>query len=90
LMVSSLLNVAYLLEIPFKGFFADAEDNPAPQAYHDHDPDHDHRFDHKQPRQIKEAPPACLIAIAITTTGCLVLFFYPEPVYNLMRLIVAS
>ena len=89
LMVSSLLNVAYLLEIPFKGFFAGAKDNPEPQAHHEHDPDHDHHFDHKQPRQIKEAPLACLIAISITSAGCLILFFYPDPVYNLMRLIVA-
>jgi len=89
LMVSSLLNVAYLLEIPFKGFFAGAEDNPEPQAHHEHDSDHDHRFDRKQPRQIKEAPLACLIAISITSAGCLILFFYPDPVYNLMRLIVA-
>ncbi len=89
LMVSSLLNVVYLLEIPFRGFFAGAGDNPAPEAGHDHDPDHDHRHDHDRPREIREAPPACLIAIGITSAGCLVLFFYPDPVYNLMRLIVA-
>ena len=89
LMVSSLLNVVYLLQIPFQGFFASAEDNPAPEVHHDHDPDHDHRHDHDRPRGIREAPVASLIAIAITSLGCLVLFFYPDPVYNLMRLIVA-
>ena len=89
LMVSSLLNVVYLLQIPFQGFFASAEDNPAPEAHHDHDPDHDHRHDHDRPRGIGEAPVASLIAIGITSLGCLVLFFHPDPVYNLMRLIVA-
>ena len=89
LMVSSLLNVVYLLQIPFQGFFASAEDNPAPEAHHDHDPDHDHRHDHDRPRRIREAPVASLIAIAITSLGCLVLFFYPDPVYNLMRMVVA-
>ena len=89
LMLSSLLTVVYLLQIPFQGFFASAEDNPAPEAHHDHDPDHDHRFDHDRPGGIREAPAASLIAIGITSLGCLVLFFYPGPVYNLMRLIVA-
>ena len=32
---------------------------------------------------------ACLIAIGVTSAGCLVLFFYPDPVYDLMRQIVA-
>lgn len=43
----------------------------------------------KNPGAYKEAPPACLIAIGITSLGCLVLFFYPDPVYNLMQLVVA-
>jgi len=89
LMVSSLLNVVYLMQIPFQGFFSSADANPDPLARHDHDPDHDHRHDHDKPRGIREAPVASLIAIAVTSVGCLILFFYPEPVYNLMRLIVA-
>ncbi len=83
LMLSSLLNVVYLMEIPFRGFFAGAEDNPAPGAGPDHRPGHD------RPWGIREAPLPILIAIGITAAGSLVLFFHPDPVYNLMRLVVA-
>ena len=69
LMVSSLLNVAYLLPIPLRGFFG-KPDNPVGGE------------------GIKEAPLACLIAISISALGCLVLFFYPDPMFNLLRQIV--
>jgi len=75
LMISSLLNVVYLLEIPFKGFFANSET----------DDDHDH----DRPWGNTEAPLSILIAIAITTIGGMILFFHPDPIYNLMRLVVA-
>ena len=88
LMVSSLLNVAYLLPIPIRGFFGRAEDNPPLDPRHEHDTEHDHTHDHDRPGGIKEAPVACLIAMTITSAGCLALFFYPDPVYNLMRLVV--
>ena len=88
LMVSSLLNVAYLLLIPIRGFFASAEDNPPLDPRHEHDTEHDHTHDHDRPGGIREAPVACLIAMTITSAGCLALFFYPDPVYNLMRLVV--
>ena len=88
LMVSSLLNVAYLLPIPIRGFFGRAEDNPPLDPRHEHDTEHDHTHDHDSPGGIREAPVACLIAMTITSAGCLALFFYPDPVYNLMRLVV--
>jgi multicomponent Na+:H+ antiporter subunit D len=69
LMISSLLNVIYLLEIPFNGFFSSTGGGKAPVT--------------------KEAPLASLIAIGVTSAACLILFFHPDPVYNLMRLIVA-
>jgi len=84
LMVSSLLNVAYLLPIPFRGFFADPKDNPPIAANHIHDADHDHSHDHDAITGIKEAPWPCLLAIAITSIGCVVLFFYPEPLADLL------
>ncbi len=37
---------------------------------------------------IKEAPLTSLIAIVTTAVMCVVLFFFPEPVYELMRLVV--
>jgi len=87
LMVSSLLNVAYLLPIPFRGFFADPKDNPPIAANHVHDADHDHSHDHDAIDGIREAPWPCLLAIAITSIGCVGLFFYPEPLADLLWLI---
>ena len=62
LMLSSLLNVMYLVSIPVRGFFR------APASQGD---------------GIREAPTASLVAIAGTTTGCVLLFFWAEPLYRL-------
>jgi multicomponent Na+:H+ antiporter subunit D len=68
LMISTLLNIAYLLPIPLRAFFATPTGgDPAADGG----------------EGTGEAPLPCLIAIAITTVGCLVLFFYPEPLYQL-------
>ena len=64
LLISSLLNVAYLLPIPIRGFLSEPETTS---------------------NGIHEAPLPCLIAMAITSMGCLALFFYPQPVYELMQ-----
>ncbi|MBT8354394.1 MAG: monovalent cation/H+ antiporter subunit D family protein [Desulfofustis sp.] len=65
LMVSSLLNIAYLLPIPIKGFLYP-------------DPD-----DKEGLRQVKEAPLPSLVALSLTSVGCIVLFIYPQPLYEL-------
>ena len=83
LMISSILNVAYLLPIPIRGFFSSPKENPPLKSSHDHAREHD------RPKGIKEAPVACLIAIGVASAGCLALFFYPDPVYELMRMVVA-
>ncbi len=72
LMISSLLNIAYLLPIPIRGFFCKPDDNPGHDA------------------GIHEAPLACVLAISVSAIGCLVLFFYPEPVYDLLGLMFAG
>lgn len=64
LMISSLLNIAYLLPIPYHAFFSDTK-SPAVIS------------------KITEAPIASLIALCITTIGCISLFFYPQPLYEL-------
>ena len=64
LLVSSLLNIAYLLPVPVRGFFGKTNDGT---SY----------------TQIKEAPISCLIAMMLTSLACLLLFFYPEPFYEL-------
>ena len=70
LMISSLLNIAYLLPIPFHAFFS-ADKNPASIT------------------GIKEAPLPSLIALSITTLGCVILFVYPQPLYDLAKAILA-
>lgn len=63
LMISSLLNIAYLLPIPLRGFFSKET------AFGD--------------VEIQEAPLPSLIAICVTACGCIVLFFYTQPLYEL-------
>lgn len=69
LMVSTLLNLVYLLQIPIRAFFSAG--NPGEPS-----------------SGIREAPPACLVAIGVTAMGCLALFFYPQPLYRLASLLV--
>lgn len=64
LMLSTLLNIAYLLPIPVRAFFSPAtsDDNII----------------------LQEAPFACLVAMAITSLACIVLFLFPQPLYLLV------
>ena len=65
LMASSLLNIAYLLPIPIKGFlYPDPEDADGQSV-------------------IQEAPLPSLAALCLTAAGCIVLFIYPQPLYEL-------
>ena len=64
LLVSSLLNIMYLVVIPVRGFFA----KPASDE-----------------RGLKEAPLASLLAIGVAVIGCIVLFFSPDPIYQMME-----
>ncbi len=64
LMVSSLLNIAYLLPIPIRAFFSKPRNG-------------------EQYSGVKEAPKAILLAMVITATACVLLFFYPDPLYQL-------
>ena len=69
-MISSVLNIAYLLPIPIRAFLA----TPGKAL----------------PEDAGEAPLPCLIAIGITSLGCLVLFFQPDLLYRLARLVGAA
>jgi multicomponent Na+:H+ antiporter subunit D len=69
LMVSSLLSLVYLLEIPVKGFFSKA----SPEL---------------EGRGIQEAPMPCLIGMGVTAVATLSLFLFPQPIYDLMALVV--
>ena len=69
LMISSLLNIAYLLPIPIRAFFS----QPASGEHY---------------TEIKEAPKTMLLAMVVTSITCILLFFYPDPVYQLASLAV--
>ena len=65
LMLSSLLNIAYLLPISLRAFLStDGVEE-------------DRSF------QLKEAPLPCLLALCVTALGCVFLFFYPQPLYEI-------
>jgi multicomponent Na+:H+ antiporter subunit D len=70
LMLSSLLNIAYLLPIPIKAFFSNNTSSDKPWSW----------------AETKEAPLPILIALCITSIGCIVLFFYPQPLIDLINL----
>lgn len=72
LMLSSLLNIAYLLPIPLRAFF-------------DKDPQ-----DQGDAAQIKEAPFPVMLALCFTALGCIVLFFYPQPLFDLASAFVEA
>lgn len=65
LMLSSLLNIAYLMPISVLAFFPPA-DGVARPAF-------------------KEAPLPSLVALSFTALMCLVLFFFPEALFELAR-----
>ncbi|MCP4184308.1 MAG: monovalent cation/H+ antiporter subunit D family protein [Hyphomicrobiales bacterium] len=68
LMVSSLLNIAYLLPIPVRGFFNKTGNSDGNSG-------------------IKEAPRPILLAIAITVSGCILLFIFPQALYDLATMV---
>ncbi len=65
LLLSSLLNIAYLLPIPLRAFFSGNGQQAGPVV-------------------IKEAPPAALLALCITAGACVLLFFFPNPLFELV------
>ena len=60
-MISSLLNIAYLMPVVVRGFFFAPEAANGPTAGGD--------------EPIHEAPLACLVALSLTAAGCGVIFF---------------
>ena len=68
LLISSLLNIAYLVVIPVRAFFKPEKDSNA-----------------ASPTGINEAPLASLLAISIAVTGCILLFFWSDPIYQLLE-----
>jgi multicomponent Na+:H+ antiporter subunit D len=73
LMVSSLLNIAYLMPIPVRGFFCRAEDEHG----------------NEESGGIREAPLWCVVPLCITAAGCLILFFLADPIYEMLAPLAA-
>ena len=71
LMISSLLNIAYLMPIPARAFFL------AP-------PGSDKGAPADKGAGIREAPLFCVVPICLTAIGCVVLFFFADEVYRLL------
>jgi multicomponent Na+:H+ antiporter subunit D len=74
LMISSLLNVAYLIPIAVRGFM------PAPGLLHDPQGD--------QSWQIQEGPLLCVVPLCITAFGSFLLFFYADSLFAFLQPIV--
>lgn len=66
LMISSLLNIAYLLPIPLRAYLG------APDPHDE---------------GVREAPINCLLAMAVTSVACVLLFFFPQPWYRLASML---
>lgn len=79
LLLSSLLNVAYLLPIAARGFFLNlpTDNTHADQA---HPP---------AGTALQEAPLACVVPLCLTAFGCVLLFFYADSLYALLAPITA-
>ena len=85
LMISSLLNVAYLMPIVVRAFFV----APAETDGSGHDTDDEHRSATAGGSTINEAPIFCLIALCVTAAGSVLLFFFGDHIYDLLTPIVS-
>ena len=79
LMISSLLNVAYLIPVAARGFMSlKGEAKPVPQpAGAAVAPGHG---EHGEGGGIREAPMFCVVPLCLTAIGCLVLFFAADDI----------
>ena len=84
LLISSLLNIAYLMPIPIRGFLFSEPDWSSQEG----------RLSGNSPQRfswdkIQEAPIFCLVPLCATAVGCIILFFYAGAVIDLISPIVA-
>ena len=73
LVLSALLNVAYLMPIVARGFFLP----PKPDEHGE-----------EAPTGIQEAPALCLVPLCLTALGCIAIFFLDRPIEQLLSTIV--
>ena len=86
LMLSTLLNIAYLLQVPLRAFFREPKNDDG----HDHDHSHEgDDYDITSSNSMtaagwQEAPAPALWAIVMTASVVILLFFYPAPLLDLL------
>ncbi len=80
LMVSSLLNVAYLLPVAVQGFLPERNGNGTSAS----------PLDPGGRWQIKEAPLFCVVPLCLTALGCVALFFYAGELYAFLQPLAAG
>jgi hypothetical protein len=69
------------MPIVARGFFLPAKDDP-----HHNDEHHGkvNFWNGVQFGNIREAPPFCLLAMTVTSVGCILLFFYADKIYKML------
>ena len=92
LMISSLLNVAYLLPVVARGFFAPESTKPLAAAHHAAPTEEENPERHGGSAWggLREAPLACVVPLCLTALGCVLLFFYADPLYELLAAITRT
>lgn len=79
LMISSLLNIGYLIPIPIRAFFFPEKSH----AGHGHS-SHEHSL-----HEHGEAPWMCVVPLCITAAACIALFFFADAIVTLLLPLVA-
>jgi multicomponent Na+:H+ antiporter subunit D len=96
LMISSLLNVAYLFPVFGRAFFGPREEEEAQMADdlshgdgHSQNGGHGLETGHAKGR-IREAPIFCVVPLWLTALGCVALFFLAEDIYDMLAPIAGN
>lgn len=91
LLVSTLLNIAYLLPPVVRAFLLPAKANPGHGDGSEKGRGESHGEGHGESHGdgvgsgIREAPILCVVPLTLTALGCLVLFFLAEPLFGLLE-----
>src|SRR5690606_37199580 len=93
LIVSSLMNIAYLLPIGVRAFYSEPPaDKKLDHGHDDHGHDDHGHDDHGggfwlERFGLQEAPMLCVVPLALTAFACVILFIHPDPFLELARAI---
>ena len=91
LMISSLLNIGYLIPIPIRAFFFPPKADDHEHDDHDHGHDHGHGADQGDGGWLSgEAPWLCVVPLCLTAAACVALFFLANLLVRLIAPAVAG